>query len=86
MRPELGQVTVPTGQVPPQESSIEVRAADSEHCVVPEHTRITGSPVHAPIVEVQGLDDVIVLLQPTVIVVPGVQEKVPPLRHPHSRE
>lgn len=84
MRPVLGQTTVATGQVP-QVSSTEPMAVDEEHAVVPEHTRSTGSPLHAPRVEVQGLIEPAVLLQPTVTIEPGVQEKVPALRQPHSR-
>ena len=47
--------------------------------------RITGSPLHEPMVLVQSVPVPAVLLQPTVYVRPATQEKVPLLRHPHSR-
>lgn len=84
--PEVGQVTVPTGQVP-QVSSTEVRAAAAEHDEVPAQTRMTGSPEHDPMGAVQVDGEVlVVLLHPTVYERPGVHEKVPPRRQLHSRE
>lgn len=79
-------MTVPTGQVP-HVSSTEVRAAALEQVVVPEQTRITGSPEHDPMAVVQAVGAVlVVLLHPMVYERPGVHEKVPPRRQPHSRE
>lgn len=65
-------MTVVTGQVPPHESSTEASAVALVHGDVPEQTRITGSPLHEPMVDVQPVLVLVVRLQPTVYERPGV--------------
>ncbi len=54
--------------------------------MLPEQTRITGSPEQTPIVEVHGDEVPVVLLHPIVYVRPGEHESVPLTRQLHSRE
>lgn len=78
--PEVGHRMLTTGHVPtlppvgmaPHVSSAELSAVVAEQVVAPEHTRITGSPVHVPNVEVQSVPVPTRLLQPTVYERPGV--------------
>ncbi len=76
---------VATGQLP-QVSSMVESAAAPEQVVVPEQTRSTGSPEHDPMGVVQAVVVPAVLLHPTEYERPGVHEKDPLRRQPHSRE